>query len=606
MCIRDSRSSELDDQIRQQPSDTALTEATNEADVKSRIVQDRVAELKAAQDEETTAAGERDDAVAAAETALEVAELSGHGEQLDGLRADTERFRSAAEDWINAAAHCARLAHAAGVATANADKSEEIAKRSADRATAAEENASLAQRKYTDLNTQMGQPYQELMHKLGLLQTKRDRQSKALDERAAEEIELGRSTERKSLEARNARVKIDDATAKLSTMTETLADVHRLGLLRVPDVSEQPARFGPEPLRPDQVEAVCGWARLLVPRTRRSADQQDKAQTMAVRVRNKIEPALASQVVLHERVDRGVFAISGSRNGHERSVHDTLTALAQDLTQTEKLLEKEEAELFERFLSDEVRLEVGQRVQAARSLVDRMNALMKGHPTSSGYMFKLRWEAAPDCEMPADMLRLLEKPEGTLYRSERERLSEFYRRRIASTRATTASSPWRDQLATMLDYRLWHRFDLLAKQGDGGAWAKLDRRRHGSMSGGEKAVALHMPLFAAAATHCEASRLLVNEDGRTSPGCPRLILLDEVFAGVDAKNRGALFDLITRLDLDLVATSESELGLYPELDGISIYHLIVDDALPGVLAARSVWDGKASHEMLDHDMDSDT
>jgi hypothetical protein len=229
---------------------------------------------------------------------------------------------------------------------------------------------------------------------------------------------------------------------------------------------------------------------------------------------------------------------------------------------------------------------------------------MGTHPTSSGYLFKLRWQATAESEVPPDLMELLKKPEGLLYRSERDRLSSFYRRRIASTRAMTTSKSWREQLSAMLDYRQWHRFDLMTKHGDS-AWARLDRRRHGAMSGGEKAVALHLPLFAAAATHCEASRIVVHEDGRAAPGCPRLILLDEVFAGVDAKNRGALFDLITRLDLDLVATSESELGTYPELDGISTYHLIVDDALPGVLAARSVWDGRASHDMLDHDLNED-
>jgi hypothetical protein len=123
------------------------------------------------------------------------------------------------------------------------------------------------------------------------------------------------------------------------------------------------------------------------------------------------------------------------------------------------------------------------------------------------------------------------------------------------------------------------------------------------MSGGEKAIALHMPLFAAAATHCQASRITVTEADRTEPGCPRLILLDEVFAGVDAENRGELFDLITSLDLDLVATSEAEQGLHPQLNGLAIYHLVADDALDGVLAVRSVWDGEEEHHMLEHDME---
>jgi hypothetical protein len=598
------RSRELDNQVDQRPSETALVTATFEVDVKTRIVQDRVAELKAGQETEAAAAAERDEAVSAAQTALDVADLSAHHDRLESLRSDTERFRPAAEDWINAAAQCARLTRAASAANTEAGKSEEIARRSAERATTAEREAILAQQKYDNLNAQMGKPHQELMLKLTGLESRRTIQTTALEGSAAREIELGRVAERKKVEAASAVTKVDEATAALNVVTESLADVHRLGLLRVPGVAEQPARFGPEPLRADQLEAVRRWAVLLVSKTRKSQEQQDKAQTKAAHMRTKNEQNLTGHVVLRERVDRGVFSLTASRNGRERPVHDTLAVLTHDLTQIEQLLEKEEAELFERFLSDEVRLEVGQRVQAALALVERMNTLMSTHPTSSGYLFKLRWATTAESDVPADMMDLLRKPEGTLYRNERDRLSAFYQRRIASTRMAATSVPWREQLAAMLGYRTWHRFELMTKRSDSG-WTKLDRRRHGAMSGGEKAVALHLPLFAAAATHCEASRIVVQEGGRTSPGCPRLILLDEIFAGVDAKNRGALFDLVTRLDLDLVATSESELGLYQELDGMAIYHLIVDDTLPGVLAARSVWDGQTSHDMLDHDLNED-
>ncbi|MCX5093582.1 hypothetical protein OOK36_32785 [Streptomyces sp. NBC_00365] len=40
------------------------------------------------------------------------------------------------------------------------------------------------------------------------------------------------------------------------------------------------------------------------------------------------------------------------------------------------------------------------------------------------------------------------------------------------------------------------------------------------------------------------------------PEAPRLILLDEVFVGVDATNRGQVFALPCSLDLDLLLTSE--------------------------------------------------
>lgn len=55
--------------------------------------------------------------------------------------------------------------------------------------------------------------------------------------------------------------------------------------------------------------------------------------------------------------------------------------------------------------------------------------------------------------------------------------------------------------------------------------------------------------------------------------------------------------LIRTLDLDLVATSESEQGFYRQLDGLAIYHLI--SSSDAVLGTRTIWDGKAPHRVLD-------
>ncbi|KPI15159.1 hypothetical protein OK006_3032 [Actinobacteria bacterium OK006] len=71
---------------------------------------------------------------------------------------------------------------------------------------------------------------------------------------------------------------------------------------------------------------------------------------------------------------------------------------------------------------------------------------------------------------------------------------------------------------------------------NGTGWQPLSKKLHRALSGGEKAIALYLPLFAAAA-HYEAV-----------PLAPRPILLDGVFVGVDAVNRGQVFALLTALD----------------------------------------------------------
>ena len=123
-------------------------------------------------------------------------------------------------------------------------------------------------------------------------------------------------------------------------------------------------------------------------------------------------------------------------------------------------------------------------------------------------------------------------------------------------------------------------------RGDDQGWRTLTRQAHGVLSGGEKAIALHLPLFAALAAHYEAT-----------PQAPRLILLDEVFVGIDSVNRGQIFALLGELDLDLVLTSDHEWATYPEVTGIAIHALAagVDDD-DAVTTTRFVWTG---HELVE-------
>jgi ABC-type Mn2+/Zn2+ transport system ATPase subunit len=76
------------------------------------------------------------------------------------------------------------------------------------------------------------------------------------------------------------------------------------------------------------------------------------------------------------------------------------------------------------------------------------------------------------------------------------------------------------------------------------------------------------------------------------PRSPRLILLDEVFVGVDSTNRGQVFALLSALDLDLMLTSDHEWCTYTELSGISIHQLITGSDDDAVTTAHFTWNGR--------------
>jgi hypothetical protein len=297
-----------------------------------------------------------------------------------------------------------------------------------------------------------------------------------------------------------------------------------------------------------------------------------------------------------------LMVLHAVRGGRSLPLLDMIGALGEDRDTAAGLVAAEEAELFRRFLADDTRREVTSRVRDARTQVTQMARLMAAHPTGSGLRVQLRW--VPDeTNAPGmqEIVKLMAK--DAPLESEKERLADFFRARVAQVRAN-AEVDYTAQLAELLDYRQWWKFVVEFQRGSETGWTQLTGKAHGALSGGEKAVCLHLPLFAAAASYSDNAPLRFTDvDGSERPGAPRLILLDEVFAGVDEDNRGELFELIGDLDLDLVATSESERGLYPQLDGLSIYQLYASDT--AVLAARSVWDGAAEHNLLEDDLLSD-
>jgi hypothetical protein len=164
--------------------------------------------------------------------------------------------------------------------------------------------------------------------------------------------------------------------------------------------------------------------------------------------------------------------------------------------------------------------------------------------------------------------------------TERGDLTRFLQERIRAEQAANEDGSWRDHLSGALDYRRWHRF-LVERQQEG-VWRRLDKRTYGTGSGGEKALALTLPLFAAAAAHYRSA----------SADAPRLVMLDEVFAGIDPTMRAQCMGVLAQFDLDVVMTSESEWGCYTTVPGLAIYHLTAMPGIDAVAATRWVWNGR--------------
>jgi len=108
---------------------------------------------------------------------------------------------------------------------------------------------------------------------------------------------------------------------------------------------------------------------------------------------------------------------------------------------------------------------------------------------SSGIAVGIRWvqsDKITDLQRAAS--RLLERDSPGP-----ERIAELrglLREMIREYRGGHPRATYREALASVLDYRSWHAFELLLIQ-PGEPEARLTRAKHSAMSGGEKSAAIH-------------------------------------------------------------------------------------------------------------------
>ncbi|MCP3802660.1 TIGR02680 family protein [Allokutzneria sp. A3M-2-11 16] len=299
--------------------------------------------------------------------------------------------------------------------------------------------------------------------------------------------------------------------------------------------------------------------------------------------------SLKSRADLDLETDEDVQVFTAVVDGIRVGAAELLAILRAEAEESRREITDRERALFDQTLTGDIRRHLAARIRQANELVDGMNARLERVRTASKVAVRLVWQVAPDLPAGTKAARdlLLKDPAG-LNDADRESLHRFFRDRIEQAKADDTATSWEQQLGQVFDYTAWHQFVVKVDRANGAGWQLLTRKLHGALSGGEKAIALHLPLFAAVAAHYQAT-----------PPAPRVILLDEVFVGVDTTNRGQVFALLSLLDLDLMLTSDHEWCVYSELSGIGIHQLITaSDGDDAVTTARFTWNG---HQLLPQD-----
>ncbi|MFD7445127.1 TIGR02680 family protein [Streptomyces sp. NPDC059909] len=263
--------------------------------------------------------------------------------------------------------------------------------------------------------------------------------------------------------------------------------------------------------------------------------------------------------------------------GRERAVPELAEALAAEVAELTRILSARERELLETHLITEVAGTLQELIGAAERQVRDMNAELEDRPTSTGMKLRLVWRASrkapPGLAQARERLR---QSADAWTPEDRAAVGEFLQAQIARQQTDDTSGSWLEHLTAALDYRSWHEFGVERHQH--GRWIPAT----GPASGGERVLAVSVPLFAAASSHYASAG---------SPHAPRLVTLDEAFAGVDDDSRAKCLGLLHAFDLDVVMTSEREWACYPQVPGIAIAQLSRIDEVAAVLVTRWEWDG---------------
>jgi uncharacterized protein (TIGR02680 family) len=504
----------------------------------------------------------------------------------DGL-AETEtrleQLRSAANVWARRRRDCLQASREVERAVKRAADDEAALGRARAEQDDTDRQAAEAEGRVRALDASVGVDYAELIRRMGALEAEGRAKTGRLRAIVTESEQVLRKLG--DLEARVSAAETARAEAEMHrehTHRSLMAALTSLG------ADAGVADWGPV----DTPTAVLALARSIA-LSHSSIDSEPQTITrLSERVAERVH---AAQTVLGARVDfdrelsdDGWWVLRTTANGIPRKVRELTAALANQLAEGKAELAEEEERLFEQTLAGSVRRALADRIRQANELADEINAQLSAVRTAAaGVQVRLRWDVDPDQPDAVKAARaLLLRDPADLSDAERASLQEFVRARVDQARADLeVNAPWEARLRETLDYRTWHRFQLQLAHRDWDGYLPATARRLQKLSTGERSIALHLPMIASVAAHYTA--------GRGQPSCcPRLILLDELFAGVDVANRAQLFGTFSTWDLDAVFTSDHEWCQYETLDGIAIHYLHPPSGDDPVTSTRFTWDGQ--------------
>ena len=236
---------------------------------------------------------------------------------------------------------------------------------------------------------------------------------------------------------------------------------------------------------------------------------------------------------------------------------------------------------------------IKRKILLAEEWVKSTNKIMQEHSKDSNLSFYLEWhpkEADTTSEMSTkDLVNLFRKDVNTIKDEDIKKLVSHFRSKIDRTEADSELvGSYFQVIFDVLDYRNWFQFKLFYRK-DGSDKKELTNKIFSVFSGGEKAKTMYVPLFASVYAKLDAAR----------SNAPRLIAMDEAFAGVDDQNIEEMFAILNSFNLDYLLTSQILWCTYSNVSSINISELIHPRGASSIGIHRYHWDGKVKTYLLE-------
>ncbi|WP_339313144.1 TIGR02680 family protein [Paenibacillus sp. FSL M7-0896] len=269
-----------------------------------------------------------------------------------------------------------------------------------------------------------------------------------------------------------------------------------------------------------------------------------------------------------------------------REVH---SEVADQLKLISGHIQKEEQKLFERVLIDVIGTAIHEKVRSAKKWEQDANEMLQR--VSGTIQMRLEWVPLTSKEedqiSTTELLSYLSKESVFLTPLQKEKVRLHFTSKINEARKKckddTTFSMF-EEMKKALDYRKWYRFDMFITR-KGIPEERFTNKIFGELSGGEKAMSIYSPLFAAIAAKYSYA----------APDAPRVISLDEAFAGIDSENIAQMFQLVHDFEFDYIMNSQVLWGCYDTVEELSIAQILRSVESPVLAVARYYWDGKEKH-----------